>query len=361
MKASTLFAITVSLLLGLGAVAGARYAGLFNKSELPPPAKEPPIRVLVAATNLFEDVTVTADQVTVVEIPPESPAYADLKKQQDRLLPPRPAAAALRLPKRNISADEPLYKSLFRDHELPLKITDRLEPGMRSVNVSVGKEHAAGGVIRTGEYVDVMLTSDVNYKGERFGDGLKTNCIARGCKVIMKRNSIWNAMGSDPDDKPLNFTLQANPYRASLIEFAANRGVISLLPTSTPPIVAGTFSDQNSKEYADEQARVDATNRGEYSVSMADLVRIFNLVPPAPVTPPPPPNVTRNIAGVDFVQSKVFSADGIQLGLAPPGTRAENLTGAGGAAGQAQGGGFSLTMPSGADGKGGCATCGSKK
>ena len=37
MRASTLFAITLSLLLGLGAVATARYMRLFDKKEPPPP------------------------------------------------------------------------------------------------------------------------------------------------------------------------------------------------------------------------------------------------------------------------------------------------------------------------------------
>ena len=367
MKASTLFAITVSLLLGLGAVAGARYAGLFDKKDAPPPAaKEPPLRILVAAANLFEDVSVSSDQVTVVEIPSESPAYAKLKLDQDKLLPARTAAAHLRVPKRNILADEPLYKTLFRDHELPLKISERLDPGMKSVNVQVQKDKAAGGALRIGEYVDVMLTSDVSFKGDRFGDSLKTNCIARGCKVIMKRNSIWTSFGTDPDGKPLDFTLQANPYRASLIEFASNRGTLSLMPTSAPPTGSGSLSDLNSKEYSDEQGRVDTANRGEYSVSNADLIRIFNLVPPTPVVPPPPPKVTRNISGTEFVSSKVFSADGMPLGIAAPGSTAENLTAAATASANgsqqaAQPGGFSFSMPSNLDGKAGCATCGKNK
>ncbi len=365
MKASTLFAITVSLLLGLGAVAGARYAGLFDKKDAPPPpAKEPPLRILVAAANLFEDVSVSSDQVMVVEIPSESPAYAKLKLDQDKLLPARAAAAHLRVPKRNILAEEPLYKTLFRDHELPLRITERLDPGMKSVNVLVQKDKAAGGVLRIGEYVDVMLTSDVSFKGDRLGDGLKTNCIARGCKVIMKRNSIWTSFGSDPDGKLLDFTLQANPYRASLIEFATNRGTLSLMPTSTPPTGSGSQSDLNSKEYSDEQGRVDAANRGEYSVSNADLIRIFGLVPPTPVVPPPPPKVTRNISGTEFVPSKVFSADGMPLGTAAPGSTAENLAGAASANGSqpqsATQAGFSFSQPSNLDGKAGCATCGKK-
>ncbi len=360
MKASTLFAITVSMLLGLGAVAGARYAGLFDKKEAPPPVKEAPIRVLVAAANLFEDVIVTADQVTVVEIPPESPAYAQYKRDQDKLLPARPAAATFRVPKQNIVADTPLYKSLFKDMDLPDRITERLDPGMRSVNVSVDKDKAAGGAIRTGEYVDVMLTSNVSFDGENVGDGLKTNCIARNLKVIMKRNVIWNAMGSDPDGKPLDFTLQANPYRAALIAFASNRGTLSLLPTSAPPPVSGSLNDLNSREYADEQTRVDTTIRGEYSVSNTDLVRIFNLTPPTPVEPPLPPVVTRNLRGTEFAPSKLFSPNGAPLGVAAPGSTADSLMGQG-AQGRsaAQQGGFSFTLPSNVKSKD-CPTCGKK-
>jgi len=330
MKASTLFAITVSLLLGLGAVAGARYAGLFDKKDVPMPAKEPPIRVLVAAANLFRGVTVTADQVAVVEVPSESPQYGQYKRDQIKFVPPRAAAAAFRVPLRNIEANTPLTKELFEEIDLPGAISERLGKGMKAVNVSVQKGNAAGGVIRTGEYVDVMLTTDINYRGEKFTDSLKTACIARGCKVIMKRNTIWTPLAADPDGKPVNFTLEANPYRALLIQFASNRGTLSLLPTAAPVSSGGTgsFSDLDSTEYGGEQDRVDATNRGDQTVSSRDLIRIFGLIPPPPVVaapPPPPPVVTRNISGTEFAPSKLFTTDGAPLGTAPPGSTADSV------------------------------------
>ena len=68
MRASTVFALALALLIGLAAAAGAKYAGLFDKkvqaAELPPPLQ----KILVAKLNLFEDMTVTADQVMVREL-----------------------------------------------------------------------------------------------------------------------------------------------------------------------------------------------------------------------------------------------------------------------------------------------------
>ena len=66
MRASTLFAITLSLLLGLGAVAGARYAGLFDKKEAPVPVDKPTvIKVLVTNSTLYESIAVTPSMVKV--------------------------------------------------------------------------------------------------------------------------------------------------------------------------------------------------------------------------------------------------------------------------------------------------------
>ena len=68
MRASTVFALALALLIGLAAAAGAKYAGLFDKKTPAPEQPPPPYKVLVAKTNLFEDMTVTADQVMVRDL-----------------------------------------------------------------------------------------------------------------------------------------------------------------------------------------------------------------------------------------------------------------------------------------------------
>jgi Flp pilus assembly protein CpaB len=342
MRASTLFAITLSLLLGLGAAAGARYAGLFDKKEAAAPPPKPPVKILVAKTNLYEDIMVSADQVMLRDLRPEEQAYYEANK--DKLMPALVMAAHQRTAKRNLMADQPLLKSDFSEVGLPDQISLRLAPGTRSVTVSVAKNDAAGGVIRIGEYVDVLLTTKVSGGGSQT---VRTATLARGCKVVTKRNSLVQFLASDPDAKPVTFGLEANPYRAALIQFAGNRGTISLMPVPTAArrSATGGWSDPSSKEYADEDQRVEAIGRGELAISDTDLERIFRITPPVPT---PEPLRIKHVVGVTPQGETVF-----------PGTAASAPQAAARpATGTQPAGGLSFTPPGSPDADGGCKTCG---
>jgi Flp pilus assembly protein CpaB len=319
MRASTLFAITLSLLLGLGAVAGARYAGLFDKKEAPPAAEKPiVIKVLVANSTLYKDIALTPDMVTVRDKQlggEEERRYKeDPGKFMAKFMPGSPKAVSLRIPKKTILAEQVLLADMFEDPELPPGPTDprRVEVGYRAVNVAITKGNSVGGTLRLGDYVDVWLTSKATLgSGKEARESIASACIARGCKIVMKRNLIWPVLQSDADDKPVNFTLQANPYRAAVIEYADNRGELSLRPAPAPAAKAvGSYSDITSKEYADEDDRVRLVNQGEFTVGDADLMRIFNLKPPAPVPPPPAPVTTRRVFGTDMYAPALYDPNG---------------------------------------------------
>jgi Flp pilus assembly protein CpaB len=299
MRASTVFALALALLIGLGAVAVAKYVGLFERRVPPEPPPPPPLKVLVAKQNLFEGTTVLADQVMVRELDPSEAEALKARLGENwraKLLPAMPSAAALRVLKRNVLADQVLLQDYFEELSLPEELSRRLEPRTRAVNVEVTKTRAAGGHLRVGEYVDVFLTTEVNL-GDR--EELRTACIARSCKIVMKRNTLWTVLIADPDDKPLSFTLQANPYRAALIEYASTRGQLSLLPASPPPkLPPGVFSDPSSPEYAQEDQRVDDILNGKLSISDADLMRILNVQPPPPRGLPPGATVIHHLSGV---------------------------------------------------------------
>ena len=287
MKASTLFAITIAVLLGLGVVATAKYAGLFSRK--PPdlaPVKEP-VRILVASQNLFDGMTITAADIRLREVKPgeEATSYADHK---DRYLPPMIEAGTLRVLARNVEADQPILKEYLLDSGLPDPLNRRLSsPLMRAVNVAVPAERAGGGLIQIGERVDVFLTTRISVGGDskRNNTLTQTASIARGLKVIVKRNMLWTAM-APVSTKPIDFTLEANAYRAALIQFAKTKGELTLVPTSAPQklpgrsvrsIVPASQSDPTNKEYADEDKRIAEFLSGERNVSDADLERIFNL------------------------------------------------------------------------------------
>jgi len=295
MRASTLFALIVAVLLGLGVAVGAKASGLLSRSE--PKKEAPPPMVLAAAVNVFEGACLQASDV---RLRPMRPEEAEAFKKGE-LLPALTQAAVRRFAKVNIPADTALRKDFLDDMTAPPNIKDRLAPGMNAVNVAIPKAHCAGGMINVGDWINVQLITNLETP-----DGQTTSAsatIARGVRVVAKRNSLWPVVQPLAFDAPMNFTLETNPYRAALIEFCKQKGQLVLIPISEAErrglearrnemlhnagVVQASFSVPDSPEYRDEDVRIAAYNQGTYAISDADLLRIFNLKvePPADPTP----------------------------------------------------------------------------
>lgn len=303
MRASTLFGLAGALFLFLIVFVGARYSGFFDS---PVEKKEGPIQVLVAKANLFEGTTTTSNDVMVRPLSGDELDYYNRNK--DKFMPATPAAAHMRILARSVPANEPLLKEYFQDQNVPDPVSQRLAPGMRAVNVVVPKERAGGGMLRLGERVDVLLTSKISAGDSAATSG--TAPIARNLKVVVKRDNLWTVMAPIPVDRPVTFTLEANPYRAALIEFAKHRGLLTLVPSATagaPRTASKSFSDPDSKEYRDEDERVRGINSGELTVGDGDLERIYNLKPLA--LRQPPLRIDR-FTGVSYIGTTVFYDDG---------------------------------------------------
>lgn len=322
MRASTMFALVVAVLIGLGVTAAAKYAGLFDKPAAPE-VKEEEIKVLVAASNLFENTMITANDVRLRALnKSEVEAY---KKNEGRYLPAQPSAANFRVLARSVEADQPLLKEHFQDLTVAQSVTERLAAGMRAVDLALPKDRAAGGMLRVGERADVLLTATITTGEKGEYSTTRSAVIARDLKVITKRNNLWQVMQSDPDNKLISYQLEANPYRAALIEFAKQRGTISLVPTPSvetrapvisTPGAAQSFADSRSKEYRDEDVRVAALNNGELTVGDNDLERIFDVKPVASAAIRPPHRVEM-VGGIGSRGFLVYPTTGTPYGVAP--------------------------------------------
>jgi Flp pilus assembly protein CpaB len=288
MKASTLFVVSIALFVGLSSFAAAKYFGLFGpKGPVEAPVKEEPVMVLVANSDFYPNIAISLNDVRVRELTAEEKSGGFYEKNKGKFLPPVAAAANMRVPNQRIKADTVLMREHFMEG-LPDAVTLRLNKGMRAVNVMVPKERAASGVIQLGEYVDVYLTARIPT-----ADGktmIETAQIARDVRVIMKRGSLYTTMSSDPPGQPMPWGLEANPYRAALIDWAQHKGEITLQPVyheNPLLLVAGrdpgapiSYSDNDSKEYRDEDSRVSDILHGDYRIGDADFARIFNIQPP---------------------------------------------------------------------------------
>jgi hypothetical protein len=292
--------------------------GLFNQEEAAAPPSPP--KVLVAGQNIHKNMGVLSSQVRVRDAYPHE--IEDLRNNPDKYMPPLVQAAHLMIAARPIMADTPLLKEHFLPLSIPGNVSDRLgeSPYYRAVNVAVPKERCAGGLLQQDEYVDVYLTSSI-CDGKHCDQAItQTACIARGCKVIVKRNNLWTVMAANPEGQDVHFTLQTNPYRAAIIEYAKWKGLLTLMPAPPGPNKPGsqmrapgvpTFAEPTSEEYRDEDERVDRMMRNELVVGAPDLERIFKLKPPKVPPPGKEPVMVERFEGLQQVHTIVWDPDGV--------------------------------------------------
>lgn len=308
MKASTLFALAVAGVLAIGTAIVAKQLGFFSTQPRVQTNNEP-IKVLVASSNLFEGNVLNTKMVKVRNLRPDELAHYQSNKE--KYLPAIVEAASLRVPNRNIAADSPILVTDLQDLAFAEGLTSRLGKDMRAVNVDVPRLRAAGGMIKTGDRVDILLTTSICADDSCKKPITQTAYIAHGLRIIAKRNIVWNVLAPIPDDKLLSFTLEANPYRAALIELAMTKGALTLMPTPSSASTGSgkiAFAVLDSTEYRDEDQRVSGMMKGEYVVGDADLERIFKLRPivRAEATAPPPPIKIQHISGTRAVGESLF-------------------------------------------------------
>jgi Flp pilus assembly protein CpaB len=298
MRASTIFGVTLAALMGLGVVGAARYVGLFERGPTEEKKKKTDYQILVASHTLFAGTAATPHDA---KVRPLTDSELDFyEKNQGKLLPPVPSAVVNRVLAKTVTAGQPLFEDQFEPPAWPGSVTEKLDPDMRSVNLTLTKERAASGLLRVGERVDILMTSTIHpdvSNCKNCGDVapfLAATRIARNLKIIVKRDNLWTVAQPAPGekDKTVSYILQANPYRAALIEYAKSKGHLSLAPAASA-LAGGSDSvqsDPDNREYRDEERRISDFLHNELIVTDADLERVFNLKArplPSPVTKPP--------------------------------------------------------------------------
>jgi pilus assembly protein CpaB len=312
--------LTIAILIGLGVAVTARVSGLFNGQPAPPaPKKQAEIQVLVAAKNLFSGMLIDGTGVRVRTLKPEEMEH--YQNNKDQYLPPVVNAAVMRVAKQEIVADQPILQSQLEKLEKPEPLNARLLPSMRAVSVSVEKDNSGGGMIQVGDWVDVLLTSNITSGGKTI---TRTATLAPKVRVIAKRNSLWQLFVPLPEGKPLQFTLEMNPYRASLFEYAKTKGVITLALLSASeqkqleqhhaallqkpePIQQVHFVLFATPEGAQEDDTVAKYNQGELVVGEWDLIKMFNLTTSAP---PEPAVAIEQVGGLNHYKAATFDSSG---------------------------------------------------
>jgi Flp pilus assembly protein CpaB len=253
--------------------------------------------VLVAAKNLYKGTAATFLDGKLRAATDKEQEF--MKQNAGKLFPTDPEAVHLRILAHNVAADKILLEDQFEPITLPKAVNELISPGMRAVDIELPKDRAASGLLRVGERVDVYLTCKVQPDRGDLPPRTAIAPIARNLKVIVKRGYLVTLMIPVPEDKPVSFIVEANPYRAALIEFAKTKGNITLVDT---PL---TKHDSESPE---EQERVKAILDGKIAISEKDLEKIFHL---PPIVPIPPPLKVEHLAGTSLKNVTTVEPDGM--------------------------------------------------
>jgi Flp pilus assembly protein CpaB len=310
MKASTLFALTIAVLIGLGVAVAAKMSGLFAPPAVQaPPPKQPPVKVLAAATNIFSGNMLQPASVYVRDLKPEELEHYQQNKSK------------------YLTPDQVLTQDDLEKMAKPAPLPDRLLPTMRAVSVSVPKDNSAGGLIQVGEWVDVLLTSRI--KDGNGKPATKTVTLAPRVRVVAKRNTLWPVFTPLPEKLPIQYTLEVNPYRAALMEFVKFRGEITLTPLSGAaqkeleakrlallkedgPIKTVHFLGDSGPDAEREDSLVQRVNNGELAVGDSDLIALFGLKV-ATEEPPTDTLMIEQMVGMNHYRPAAFAPSGKRL------------------------------------------------
>jgi Flp pilus assembly protein CpaB len=355
MRASTIFALVAAVVLGLGAAVGIKYSRILEPrgDALRAQTVTP---ILVAASNIYEGTYLQAADVKLR--PPRNDEEARIQKQGE-FLPPLTQAAVKRIARVNIPADAPIRKDMLEDLNRPESLADRLGPCDRGVHCCLTKQHCAGGLLGTGDVVDVLLTTTVDGpEGSQVVGKTATAVVARGLRIVARRNSLVPVSKPLGPDCCINYTLSANPYRAALIDYVKNVGILSLQPVNTADKARYDAEWRRRKEEADalrlrgdpgirnaafvddkdatrllgycatgdprEDERIAGILYGNYTVGEKDLVELFGIK----YVPPEQPALTtiQKISGVEHVGDHVFGGGVHQLVLRRQGGNAAHAS-----------------------------------
>lgn len=144
--------LIVGVLLAVGAFAGTFFT-LQGAQTAAPAAAEPKVEVLVAARELPARTALTAADVKVARIPADAAPPTALKD---------PKEALGKILVAGVTVNEPLLPTKFAATERAFTVFpvgEKLEPGSpsyRVMTISVPDNFAVGGVLATGDNVDIM-------------------------------------------------------------------------------------------------------------------------------------------------------------------------------------------------------------
>ncbi len=144
-----------------------------------------------------------------------------------------------RIARHDIAPGQPFLETSVYKPEKGGKLAGMLDPGMRAVTINVTAESSVAGLAFPGDYVDVILSSDMSRLG---GERIKTSSefvrhvaesILENVKLLAIDQTTTREGGKDDKDAPKSVgktaTLEVTPKQAEVLILAGQMGKMSLI------------------------------------------------------------------------------------------------------------------------------------
>lgn len=207
-----------------------------GKKEKVAVKEEPRVEILVAAKNLGIGAELKEDSVKWQEWPKNAVFEGAIVKEGDK----KASEAVKGKLKRGLSVGEPLLKSALVGESDNNFVAASLGEGMRAVAVDVKASTIAGGLLKPGDYVDVILIykSKIQYNGsnplvramiELNHDRYSAETILQNVRVIaLGQTYKTDEEGKKGGGKAKTITLEVDMRGAETLTLAKEMGKLSL-------------------------------------------------------------------------------------------------------------------------------------
>ncbi|MEM6903557.1 MAG: Flp pilus assembly protein CpaB [Pseudomonadota bacterium] len=176
----------MALLIGMGAGVGMIVLALGNRGD-DAPVETPRVAVMVANQNLGTGAVLGSGDYSWEDWPADMvPRHAI--KQGDELVE---ELEAMRL-RRSVLEGEPIFPGMLvsKDKDAGF-LAATLEPDQRAISIPVSVTTSAGGFVRPGDFVDILMTYSVRIEGDREDRQAAMAVVARhASETVLERIRI---------------------------------------------------------------------------------------------------------------------------------------------------------------------------
>lgn len=193
-------------------------------SNLNKPAEAERTSVVVAVVDIPENVTITADMVTVTAVPTEAVlphAVTDVSMVVGSVL------------KADVFAGEQILMGrLVRVGEISNgTLAYLVSPGMRAITIAVDETGGLAGMIKPGNRVDIIAQYQVEMQVYRAGGGTETKMIPVAKLLLQNIEVLTVDRVMSKDGKPegesyTTVTLEVTPEQAVQLSYSENTGLL---------------------------------------------------------------------------------------------------------------------------------------